>query len=235
KFNFTWLVVIILSLLIFLGIREYMFFICLFLIPASFLPLSGKDAGVLFVKLILVFVLLGQISSYMGFGFLGKDYIASSHYFNLDYINSSRIAIGDHGSGAFFADPSSALWGKDLWSNIKAAATGIFFFFVSINITKIGSFRQLIALPEVLLVLLLLPALFRGMVNSWRYLRYETLPLFVFSFGILAVYGSVSTNMGAMFRWRMQAMPFFLAFLAYGLLLQKKGFFYRILTHRFKI
>jgi hypothetical protein len=175
-------------------------------------------------------LLVGSATWAMGFGFLGADYIAQSHYFDLDYINQTRINIGDHGSGAFFSDPSSALWGKDLVGTLKALATAIYFSFISLDLTSLGSVRQLMALPEVLVTVMLLPHLFRGLLQSWRHLRQKTLPLMVFAFGILAVYGSATTNMGAMFRWRMQALPFLLAFLLYGLTLSGRGRLYRLLS-----
>lgn len=234
QFHVKWLFAIGFSLLVFLGIREYMFFICLFLITASFLPITSKEFGPLLVKLIFIVVIVGMAARFMGFGFMGLEFISQSFYFDIDYINSTRIAIGNHGSGAFFKNPSSALWGQDFWGTAKAAIAGIFFFFVSIDLTNVASVRQLMALPEILLFITLLPALWTGLLSSWKNHRHETLPLFVFAFGIMAVYGSAATNMGAMFRWRMQAMPFFLAFLAYGLTLRQKGFFYRFLD-RLKI
>ena len=45
-----------------------------------------------------------------------------------------------------------------------------------------------------------------------------------------AMPGSAATNMGAMFRWRMQALPFLLAFLTYGLSLHGRGYFYRLMS-----
>ena len=230
RFHIKWLVSMLFSLLVFLSIREYMFFIGLFFIAASFLPTTGWRVGPMLTKLLIIVIVVGSISLYMGFGFMGREYIAESQYFDINYINETRIKMGGHGTGAFFEDPSSALWGSDFWSNFKASAVGIFFFFFTIDFTRLGSVRQLMALPEVLIFVSLLPALWRGMLDSWRNHREATLPLFVFALGIMVVYGSATTNMGAMFRWRMQAMPFFLAFLAHGLLLRSSGFYFRLLS-----
>jgi hypothetical protein len=40
----------------------------------------------------------------------------------------------------------------------------------------------------------------------------------VFAFGVMLVYTSATTNAGAMFRWRMQALPFFIMMTSYGVL-----------------
>lgn len=230
KFSVRWLACGAFSLVVFLGIREYMFFVALFFITLSYLPVEGRRTGPLLFKMAFMVVLVGGAAWAMGFGFLGMDYIGQSHYFDLDYINSTRVAIGDHGSGAFFDDPASALWGKDVGGTLKALAAAIYFSFVSLDLTALDSMRQLLALPEVLLTVLLLPNLFHGLADSWRYLRQSSLPLMIFAFGILAVYGSATTNMGAMFRWRMQALPFLLAFLLYGLTLSGRGRFYRLMS-----
>lgn len=230
RFEIRWLAVMVFPLVVFLGTRMYMFFVALFFISLSYFPVDGRKTIPLLAKMMAIVFLIGTAAYAMGFGFLGMDYIAQSHYFDLDYINQSRINIGDHGSGAFFDDPSSALWGKDLGGTLKALAAAVYFSLVSLDLTDLGSTRQLMALPEVLVVVLMLPSLFRGLVGSWKYLRQRTLPLMIFGFGILAVVGSAATNMGAMFRWRMQALPFLLAFLVYGLTLSGRGWLYRLLS-----
>ena len=230
RFQVIWLFPLFLSLLIILGIREYLFFVCTFLGAISFVPVTQRHAGSLLIKLLLMILLIGTISFYMGYGFMGKEYILESHYFDIEYINQTRINMGDHGSGAFFKDPSVALWGSDFWSNFRASVVGIFFFFFTLDLTNLGSIRQLMALPEILLFISFLPALWRGMLNSWRNHRHTTLPIFVFAIGILIVYGSATTNMGAMFRWRMQAMPFFLAFISHGFILRSHSYYFRLFS-----
>ncbi|HSX59231.1 MAG TPA: hypothetical protein VLF18_03425 [Tahibacter sp.] len=222
------LIAMTLSLLALLGIREYLFFVCLFLIAASYFPVEGRRTVPLLLTLSGVVVLLGTATWFAGFGVLGADYIRQSHYFDLEYINQSRIAIS-HGSGAFFAAPETAVWGQDVASTARAALAAVYFFFVSIDLTQIGSARQLMALPEILVILCLLPSLVRGLRASWHHARQQSLPVAVFAFGLLIVYGSAATNMGAMFRWRMQALPFLLTFMVYGVFVHGRGPIYGLL------
>jgi len=217
-----------LCLLMLLGIREYLFFVSLFLIVVSYMPVEGKRTIPLLATMAGVVVLIGLATYFAGFGVFGSDYIRQSHYFDLEYINQSRINIS-HGSGAFFSDPEDAVWGESTSSTLRALFAAIYFFFVSIDLSQIGSLRQLMALPEVLIVLFLLPNLVRGLIHSWHYARQASLPLAVFAFGLLAVYGSAATNMGAMFRWRMQALPLLLTFMVYGAFVHGRGPVYRSL------
>lgn len=234
SFHVKWLLGLAGSLLIILGVREYLFFVAVFFVVASFIPVSGDKLSNTLIKMALLTVFTGALTYFMGFGVLGIDYMRSSHYFDMDYINSTRVAMGDHGSGAFFEDPGSVLWGGDIGSNVLAAATAIFYFFVSVDLTRLGSHRQLMALPEVLIFLSMLPLLFKGFWVSLKKYPQETLPLLVFTIGLMAVYGSATTNMGAMFRWRMQVLPFFLAFIVFGIVQKNKGFYFNTLR-RFKI
>lgn len=217
------------ALLALLGIREYLFFVCLFLVLASYLPVQGRRTVPLLLTMAGLVLLMGTATWLAGFGVLGSDYIRQSHYFDLEYINQSRINIS-HGTGAFFAAPETAVWGEGFASSARAALAALYFFFVSIDLTQIGSARQLMALPEILAILCLLPSLARGLRYSWLHLRQDSLPLAVFAFGLLAVYGSAATNMGAMFRWRMQALPLLLTFMVYGVFIYGRGPIHRVLN-----
>jgi hypothetical protein len=228
SFSAGTLAVMALCLLMLLGVREYLFFVSVFLIVISYIPVEGRRTIPLLATMTGVVALIGVATYAAGFGVFGLEYIRQSHYFDLEYINQSRINIS-HGTGAFFDAPEEAVWGESVDSTFRALVAAIYFFFVSIDLTQIGSLRQLMALPEVLMFLLLLPSLARGLSYSWHHARQASLPLAVFAFGLLAVYGSAATNMGAMFRWRMQALPLLLTFMVCGAFVHGRGPIYRTL------
>ena len=229
ELRIRWIVSIVAGLAILLGVRQYLCFVAIGLVLVSLTPVEGRRTGRLLFRFAAVLLTLGALTYAAGYGFLGFDYIAQSHYFDLAYINTSRVNIG-HGTGAFFGSADTPVWGENSWGNIRAAIAAIFFFFVTLDVTEIASVRQAMALPEVLLVLLMLPSLGRGILWSWRHFRQRSFPMLVFMLGILAVYGSAATNMGAMFRWRMQALPLILAFICYAVFRQGRGRAYRLLA-----
>jgi hypothetical protein len=222
------LVTLSLALLVVLGLRDYLFFVCLGFVLLALAPVSQRKV-VRYVALMTgVVVLLGSIAYALGFGFFGLDFVMSAKYFDIDYINRTREAL-NRGTGGFYEDSTSARWGQGLLADALNALTGMYFFFFSIDPTDVGRTRQLFAVPEMLLILIGLPALVRGVVGSWSDCRQKALPVLIFAFGIMALYSSATTNMGAMFRWRMQSLPFFLIMLSYGVSLRRKGLLYRLM------
>ncbi len=223
RFSFTWLATAVSCLMILLCLREYMFFVCTVLMAGSlclYLPgrLSWWSAG-------LTLILLGWFPALFGYGWFGLDAFRSSHYFDLDYINHVRVAMGDHGSGAIFEHDSVATWGQgSVLDQAWALTKTVLLFFVSVNPLDVGSLRQWMALPEALLVLALIPALIRGLQILWAD-RQNALPLLVFAFGITLILVLATTNIGALFRWRMQVMPLFVIALSLGVFASRHSFF----------
>jgi hypothetical protein len=225
QFEWRWLAMIAVGLLIYLGIREYLFFVSIGLVCVSLVLFPA--GGLLGVGRVIVPVLvLAMVPYLLGYGYFGIDYSRETEYFDLEYINHVRTAMGDHGTGAFYDPGEVRTWGEEPQQDILTALTGIFFFFVTLDLTSVDSTRQIIALPEVLLFLVLIPSMFRGIRTFWAY-RETTFPVLVFAFGVMAVYVVGTTNMGAMFRWKMQIMPLFLMFITVGLLQSGKGVLYR--------
>ena len=73
----------------------------------------------------------------------------------------------------------------------------------------------------------LLPHLGRGI--HWLWLdRENSFPLLVFTFGIMVMLISATTNLGALFRWRMQIMPLFVIAMAIGVFYLRRGPLYRL-------
>jgi hypothetical protein len=225
-FQLRWILVMVLCLVIFLGIREYMFFVGIGLIVFSlllFTPRALPRAGTW-----LGLAALALVPMAMGFGAFGYEYFSTSMYLDVDYINHVRVDMGDHGTGAIYDHDNVALWGgPSLLDDVAIFLKGVLFFFVTLNLTEINSARQVLALPEVIFVILLLPHLARGM--HWLWLdRRNSFPLLVFIFGIMVMLISATTNLGALFRWRMQIMPLLVIAMAIGVFYMRAGPLYRL-------
>ena len=165
------------------------------------------------LRTILVPAAIGALPLLLGYGYFASGEIRDSIYFDLDYINQVRVAMGDHGSGALFSHGEVHVWGLNLWRDILAAAFTLFSVFIPVNPLEAASARQLIAVPFVLMMGYLIFPLTLGGMEMWR-IRRRTWPIIIIAGTVLGVYIGGTTNAGALFRWTTQIMPYFLMAIA---------------------
>ena len=230
RFRARYAFYLVFSLLIVLALREYLFFVCLALLVLSLGPVSSRRSIRYLTLMIGGGLFLGCVSYTLGFGFFGLDYFESSQYFDIDYINETRTKL-NRGRGQMFNDPTDIQWGSGMFNDLKNLSMGLYYFFFSIDPMEVTRTRQLFAVPEMIVLLLAFTAIIRGIVQTWRHKRETALPIIVFAFGVMAVYSSATTNMGAMFRWRMQALPFFMMMAAFGVFLRQRGVLFRLMKY----
>ena len=81
---------------------------------------------------------------------------------------------------------------------------------------SIGSFRQVLTLPEMLVWYALFPALVRGLALTVRTRFRRALPILVFAGALTAAYAVFQGNVGTAYRQRTQITMFFFIFMAAG-------------------
>ncbi len=199
------------ALLIYMTIRMYMVYALTFVGLLSLGPWDRVSRSAALWYGMIAVAMAGALMALWGIGFLGLDHEVARSYYDLDYINLTRERLS-RGSGAIEADA----WGQSLFADISNLALGLYYFFFSINILDVENLRQLSALPEMLVFLAAMPVLVRGMWATLVRRRHIALPILLVGVTVMAIYSSATTNMGALFRWRMQAIPFFILVAVYG-------------------
>jgi hypothetical protein len=71
--------------------------------------------------------------------------------------------------------------------------------------------------PEVLIVLSMIPKLYRGFWRIMRYHRFEFIAVLFVAVAITFAYSSVTTNAGPLMRWRLQVANVYIVMAAIGL------------------
>jgi len=181
--------------------------------PAAFLRFPYRRTGISW-RAILIPAVIGALPMLIGYGYFASGEFQRSIYFDVDYINRIRVSMGSHGAGAIFGGEVHQ-WGNGILADIWAAITTALAVFIPINPLETGSIRQLIALPLVGVMYFMAWPMISGGIQMWR-MRHLTIPIFVISSVVLAVYVGGTSNSGALFRWTSQIMPYFLLAVAMG-------------------
>ena len=155
-------------------------------------------------------------------------------YMDIDSLNNVRDGMNS-GNARLFEHDYESHFGRGIFNDIYLFLKGVFFFVFSIDLSNITRMRQLAAVPELLFFLICLPYLFVGIVKGLNRNPERVLPLVLFGLALVIVYGTAATNMGAMYRWRMQAVPFLIVLICYGAILMRRGPLYKLLArHEFR-
>lgn len=228
--KFSSLIWVALGLVILVGVRTYLSIVitgCVLLCAVK-LPSQNDIKAVLAVGVWGLCLLAATIFIVNSTGIELREY-ESLQYFDLDRLNEIRQDMTSGGKSRMFAEEQNAGFDDDVFGNASKLGKGLFYFFSSIDITNIRRSRQLAALPEMCFFLVGFFPLIRGLKNSWRTNSDAVFPLIVIGFVLIVVYSSATTNMGALYRWRLQALPVLLAFVCNGVYTGKHGVFRRIL------
>lgn len=221
---------IVLGLLIIASLRVYLVPVCICCVTVSVMPvrLAGGMRGT--IQLLLVV----GIMSAAAFVVLSTTEISLTNsmyfeYFDVDRINQVRGSLGTRGRAAMFDTAQEAQFGQGIVNDIWLAVYGLVIFFFSINPFDVTRTRQWAAVPEMTFFALCIPCLWVGVRDAWRRMPNRVLPIILFGLALIAVYGSTATNAGAMYRWRLQALPFLLTIVVYGALVRRRGIVYALL------
>lgn len=220
---------IVIGLLITTSLRVYLVFVYLGCIALSLAPLRAKSLP----QTLLMFLIWCGSFGLLLFAVTNTfqmDLTEYEHlkYFDLEYVNHIRADMGT-GTGKLFASDEEAAFGNRLDQDIINSVKGVFFFFMSIDVFNIRSTRQMAAIPEMLFMVACLPNLWAGVKAGWKHFPRRLLPLLLFTVALIVVYGGAATNMGAMYRWRLQALPFLLLVVCFGAMVRRRGSLYQVI------
>lgn len=201
------------------GYRTYVATVLIFLVPAGLfaamvLARSQKKTQ-FFGRAALLGVIALGIAGPAGIEKLSSTGKAAQ-VMDMDYWNTTRQKM-NRGSGALYGSNDVPELGKSILTTVQGVAIGLYFFFVSINPTEMDSIRQWMAVPEVLIVIYMLPKFYRGFRRIMRYHRFEFIAVLFVAVAITFAYSSVTTNAGPLMRWRLQVANVYIVMAAIGL------------------
>ena len=168
-----------------------------------------------------------------GIGFLAlqagitPDDHESLKYFDLANLNEVRLTLSSSGKARFFnfehEEQEVAVFGQSAANDATLVTKGLFFYLFSIDLFNLTRVRQMAAIPEMLFFLYCIPYLYSGVTDAWRRFPHRVVPVMLMLLALVTVYSSATTNMGAMYRWRMQSLPFLMMLITYGAHVRGRG------------
>ncbi|MDA0917887.1 MAG: glycosyltransferase family 39 protein [Planctomycetota bacterium] len=201
------------------GYRTYVATVLVFLVPAGLCAAMLLARSENKSKLLSRAALLGIIALGVA-GPAGIEKLSSTgkaaQVMDMDYWNVTRQKM-NRGSGALYDGEDVPELGKSIVDTVQGIAIGLYFFFVSVNPTEIDSIRQWMAVPEVLIVVYMVPKLYRGFRRIMRHHRFEFIAVLFVALAITFAYSSVTTNAGPLMRWRLQVANVYIVIAAIGL------------------
>ena len=212
--TFFWWVTFFTGFLILTVLRSYLASLLAVVIPISFLITALVAKG---GRARAVSGMLALLIAVVGVTIFAPELVGELdlQYADIDYVNKVRNKMNS-GSGAMFADGSVTEVGSGLMDTLSSFAVGLYFFFFSVNPTQIESIRQIMALPEVFLVVIGTYFSVKGGWTLWKERREIFLPLIIPTLVMTLGYSAATTNGGPLMRWRMQLLCVYLILAATG-------------------
>jgi len=215
KFNVKYLVLLIGALFCLLSLRFYVFYMMVAAIAGAFvIGMRAVTAGS-FVRQLIVIVCMGLALTYLGVTRYANSQFAT--YGNLSEVNRSRSDLATSNSG----------FGKDTdVSTTSGALSAIPVGFVYLMFApfpwQLGSLRQSITLPEMLIWWASFPALILGLWFSIKYRLRQISPILIFTIMLTLAYSIFQGNVGTAYRQRAQLLVFYFMFVSVGFVLIKE-------------
>ena len=220
KTNFFWWVTFGVGFALLVSLRSYLASVIAIVIPVSFLITALVSSGGR-GRAVAGMVALGL--SIFGVTIFAPQLMGELdlQFTDLDYVNKVRNKMNT-GSGAMFQGGAVTEVGSSIVDTVSSFAVGLYFFFFSVNPTQLGSIRQIMALPEVLLVVVGSFYSLKGGWVLWKERRDIILPLLIPTLVMTLGYSAATTNGGPLMRWRMQLIGVYLILGCTGFIVSRR-------------
>jgi hypothetical protein len=215
RFSLAALVLLILSLGGVLTLRFYIFYMVALAIGGSFIIGLTSSTQAL-IRNVIILVLVG-----IGFTYVGVIRNATTQletYGTVDQLKRSREDLAKSAKSGFGED-------VDVTTTSGAISTiplGFAYLMFAPFPWQLGSLRQSITLPEILVWWAMIPILVWGLWWAIRHNLKRAFPILIFSLLLTIAYSIFSGNVGTAYRQRTQIQVFLFIFIAVGIQLWRE-------------
>lgn len=216
KFSFKYLVVLVVALSCVLTLRFYLFYMLIAAIGGSFVIGTSRLAGQSVARQLVIIVAAGLAMTY-----LGVLRAASSNfntYGSLEAVQRSRFDLAISAKSGFGQDVDVSTTSGAL----RVIPTGMVYLLFAPFPWQVGSLRQSITFPEMVVWWASFPFLVLGLYFTVRYRLRQALAILIFTGMLTLGYSVFQGNVGTAYRQRAQLLVFYFIFVAVGYVLIKE-------------
>jgi hypothetical protein len=209
KLSIPYLLLFLAALLPLHPLRNYVFYIVAVSALISFIGTKRGPIIGLFTQSLVVFALVLAINS---IGVLDRELQSLSIDRVLQEINLSRSKLATVGASGFAREADVSTLGGAL----SFLPIGFIYLMLAPFPWTLGSVRQAITLPEMLVWWAMMPSLVRGILFGLRRRISESAVILLFTGGLTVIYSLFQGNVGTAYRQRAQIIIFFFIFAVAG-------------------
>lgn len=216
RFSFGYLTALTLALCGLITLRFYVFYIVALAVCTAFILGRRRLTMQSFARQLVFMLFIGLVLAY--FGVSRYATLQFQAYGNMQQLQSMRLDASRSAKSGFAED-------VDVSTTAGALSTlplGLSYLMLAPFPWQLGSLRQLITLPEMIVWWLSLPLLALGLWFTIKHRLREVTPILVFTTLLTLSYSMLQGNVGTAYRQRAQLLVFYFVFVAIGFVLVKE-------------
>ena len=201
------------ALICVLAFRFYVFYMLMAAIVGSLFIGTGALTARSLLRTFVLVIMLGFMLVY--FGLTRHSFMQIRTFSALETVQVSRIDASNSAQSGFAGTTDvSTMTGA-----VSAVPRGLLYLLFAPFPWELGSLRQAITLPEMLVWWASFPMLVLGLWFSIKYRLRQVLPILIFTFMLSLAYSVFQGNVGNAYRERAQLLMFYFIFAAVGYVL----------------
>ncbi len=216
KFSTVHVLTLIFSLIGVLSFRFYVFYMLIAAVAGAFLMGMRSFTAQSVARQFVVVLVLGLSLTYLGITRYAN--VQFEQYGNLEQLNRSRQDLATTAASGFGRDVDVSTTSGALMT----IPTGLVYLLFAPFPWQLGSLRQSLTLPEMVVWWAAFPLLILGVWFSVKYRLRQMSPILIFTSMLTLAYSVFQGNVGTAYRQRAQILVFYFIFVAVGSVLVKE-------------
>lgn len=209
KFDYKFVIVLLLALLGVMAMRYYIFYIVAVAVAGGFI-IGQKNTVQSIIGRSAIIIFLGVSLGYLGI--LNNAQAQVTQMTSLENIQISRSNLANSAASGFGEDSDVST----IEGSLKVLPVGFVYLLLSPLPWQFTSSLSLITLPEMIVWWSMLPLLFIGISYSMRYRLRKCISILVFTIMLTLGYSILQGNVGTAYRQRAQIQIFLFIFVSVG-------------------